>query len=95
MSADIHPRVSPRVRLVNGIIGQAEMYHIILIRGTPACRKTTIMKLVANELLARYSENIPLYIITGWNKEKVTRGRGLESLPITDDRDQRSFLVHF
>lgn len=73
MSADIPPVVSPRVRLVNGIIDRAELYHMILVRGTPACGKTTIMRLVANELLARYSEDIPLHIITGWNEEKVTR----------------------
>jgi hypothetical protein len=71
--ADIHPVVSPRVQLVNGIIDRAEMYHIILVRGTPACGKTTIMRLVANELLARYSGDIPLHIITGWNEKRVTQ----------------------
>jgi hypothetical protein len=66
-------RYEPRVRLVNGIIDRAERYHVILIRGTPTCGKATIMKLVANELLARYSEDIPLHIITGWDKKEVTK----------------------
>jgi predicted AAA+ superfamily ATPase len=72
ISADISPIVSRREWLVNGVIDRAEMYHVILVRGTPACGKTTLIKLVANELLARYSGDIPLYVITGWDKEQVT-----------------------
>ena len=76
VSAEIRPIVSRRERLVNGIIDRAEMYHVILVRGTPACGKTTMMRLVANELLARYSGDIPLYVLTGWDKKQVTLAGG-------------------
>jgi len=68
--------VSPRVQLVNGIIDRAEEYRMILVKGTPACGKTTTMRLVANELLARHSGEKPVHIITGWGREAVEKAGG-------------------
>jgi DNA polymerase III delta prime subunit len=75
-SAELPTSVSPRVQLVNGIIDRAEEYRMILVKGTPACGKTTTMRLVANELLARHSGEKPVHIITGWGREAVEKAGG-------------------
>lgn len=46
---------------------------MVIVRGTSACGKTTIMKLVTNKLLARYLEDIPLHNITGQDRKEVTK----------------------
>jgi hypothetical protein len=66
--------VSPQNQLVNGIIDRAETFRIIIVKGTPACGKTTLMQLVANKLLAQSSGAIPIHIITGWDKRDVAGG---------------------
>ncbi|EED20554.1 hypothetical protein TSTA_037720 [Talaromyces stipitatus ATCC 10500] len=70
---EIPTMVSPRERLVNGIIDQAEKYRLILVRGTPDCGK---MNLVANELLTRRSGEIPVHIMTGWDERQVDKAEG-------------------
>jgi hypothetical protein len=73
---DISPLVSSRTRLVNGIIDRAESFRIIMVKGTPACGKTTAMHLIANELLARSSGAMPIHIITGWDERDVCQTGG-------------------
>lgn len=75
-STEIPTIVSPRVQLVNGIVDRAEKYRLILVRGTPACGKTTLMNLLANELLARHSGETPVHIITGWDEKQVEKAGG-------------------
>jgi hypothetical protein len=53
------------------MIARVQRYHIIRVRGTPASGKTTIMQLMANKLLEMYGHTIPIYTLTGWNKEKI------------------------
>ncbi|KAL2014810.1 hypothetical protein VTN00DRAFT_2335 [Thermoascus crustaceus] len=86
--------VSPRVQLVNGIIDRAEKYRLILVRGTPACGKTTVMNLVANELLARHSGETPVHIITGWDEKQVEKAGDAVGPPsLSKDLMDELFLI--
>lgn len=76
MAAGIPHVVAPREHLVNGIIKQAEDFRLILVRGTPACGKTTLMHLVANWLFNQSTEKRPVYVMTGWDKEDVYKAGG-------------------
>lgn len=52
------------------IIDQAQQYRLIHVRRTPDPRKTTLMKLIAHQLL-EYSRGIPLHASTGWSMLEV------------------------
>jgi hypothetical protein len=43
------------------------------VRGTPASGKTIVMRLVANKLLKMYSRESPIYILYGWDMEKISK----------------------
>lgn len=45
-------------------------FHIVRVNGTPASGKTTLLNLMANELLAS-DPSTPVYIISGWEKNQV------------------------
>ena len=58
-----HPAfVNPRTKLVDEIIARVQECRIILVRGTPASGKTTLMELVANKLLEIYGHERPIHI---------------------------------
>lgn len=59
------------MKLVNGIISQAQNYRIIIVRGTLACGKTTLIELVANKLFEIHGKIFPIHVLNGWNKEEV------------------------
>jgi hypothetical protein len=72
-----HPAfVNPRTKLVDEIIARLQQYHIIVVRGTPASGKTTLMELVANKLLEIYGHERPIHILYGWNQKKVQQAAG-------------------
>lgn len=75
MFADILSNVSPRQELIDGLLRLVHKYHLVLIRGTLASGKTTIMKLVANAFLEK-NPHTPVHIISGWNKKKVAANEG-------------------
>ena len=57
--------VNPRTKLVDEIIARVQQYHIVVVRGTPASGKTTLMELVANKLLEIYGHERPIHILCG------------------------------
>lgn len=62
--------VIPRSRLVDELIARVKHFHIVRVNGTPASGKTTLLNLMANELLAS-DPSTPVYIISGWEKNQV------------------------
>jgi hypothetical protein len=62
--------------LVDEIIARVQSYHIVRVRGTPASGKTTLMNLVANELLERYGKTTPIHQLAGWKREEVWEANG-------------------
>ena len=58
-----------------------DKYRLVLVRGTPACGKTTLRKLVANEILSAqtHGEMRPLYVLNGWNKDTVVESNGWDN----------------
>jgi hypothetical protein len=74
--AELPAFVNPRTKLVDEIIARVQGYHIIVVRGTPASGKTTVMQLVANKLLKMHGHESPIHILYGWDKETVTGATG-------------------
>lgn len=70
--------VSHRDELVHGLISLAEEYRLVLVRGTPACGKTTIRRLVVNVLLATRPK-MPVYVLNGWKRERVLENNGWDN----------------
>lgn len=66
---DLSQRISPRLKLVDGIIERAELYKLIIVRGTPACGKSVLVDLVANELLRK--TEWPVFVLNGWTRWDV------------------------
>jgi hypothetical protein len=68
---DIPSHLTPRMKLVDEIVARVKAYRIIQVRGTPASGKTTVMQLVANKLLEVHGHELPIYVLSGWDKETV------------------------
>ncbi|PYI16382.1 hypothetical protein BO99DRAFT_435501 [Aspergillus violaceofuscus CBS 115571] len=64
-----------RPRVVNELIARLGRYCLIRLNGTPASGKTTMMNLVANELLVRHPTT-PIYILDGWEEARVEKAGG-------------------
>ncbi|PYI25965.1 hypothetical protein BP00DRAFT_461387 [Aspergillus indologenus CBS 114.80] len=64
-----------RPRVVNELIARLDRYCLIRVSGTPASGKTTMMNLVANELLVRHPTT-PIYILDGWEEARVESAGG-------------------
>lgn len=61
--------MAPRVALVNHIIARADRYQLIMVQGTPACGKSVLLSLIANELMSRERLNgmrRKIHILNGW-----------------------------
>jgi hypothetical protein len=59
------------MKLVDEIIARVNVYHIILVRGTPASGKSTLMQLVVNKLLEVRGHMSPIHVLYGWNEKQV------------------------
>ena len=70
-SAAISETVSLREKLVDEIIKRVKSLHIIMVRGTPASGKTTLMQLVGNRLLETLGHEHATHTLTGWPERKV------------------------
>lgn len=57
------------------MIARLDRYCLIRVNETPAPGKTTMMNLVANELLVRHP-NSPIYILDGWEEARVEKAGG-------------------
>jgi hypothetical protein len=75
-SAVIHDIFTPRQKLVDDIISRVGVYKLISVRGTPACGKSSLMHLLANELFTLYGQSPPTYTLTGWEPKKVQEAGG-------------------
>ncbi|PYH86816.1 hypothetical protein BO82DRAFT_379929 [Aspergillus uvarum CBS 121591] len=64
-----------RSRVVNDLIARLDRYCLMRVNGTPASGKTTMMNLVANELLVR-PPTTPIYILDGWEEARVEKAGG-------------------
>ncbi|KAE8412341.1 hypothetical protein BDV36DRAFT_300967 [Aspergillus pseudocaelatus] len=65
---ELPPFTIARETLVDELIARVNHYRIIRVNGTPASGKTTLMRLVANELLRIYGEEKPIYCLSGWRQ---------------------------
>lgn len=54
-----------------------EANRFVVVRGTPAIGKTTILEQTANFVLEKH-RNIPLFVVTGWDQESVEAAGGWE-----------------
>ncbi|GMG08990.1 unnamed protein product [Aspergillus oryzae] len=71
---ELQPFAIARETLVDEVIARVNHYHIIRVNGTPASGKTTLMTLVANELLIRYGKKKPIYSLPGWGTSDTRIG---------------------
>ncbi|PYI26287.1 hypothetical protein BP00DRAFT_430457 [Aspergillus indologenus CBS 114.80] len=59
-----------RPRFIDELIARLNRYHLIRVNGTPASGKTSMARMLANELLARYPQT-PVYLLCGWEWDDV------------------------
>ncbi|RAH71854.1 uncharacterized protein BO66DRAFT_436731 [Aspergillus aculeatinus CBS 121060] len=71
----VPPWTAKRPHFVHELIARLDRYCLIRVNGTPASGKTTMLNLVANELLARHPTT-PIYILDGWEEARVERAGG-------------------
>ncbi|BCR93607.1 uncharacterized protein AKAW2_10653S [Aspergillus luchuensis] len=72
---DVGSHIVHRDGLITELIARLKASHIVRVRGTPASGKTTIVNLLANKLLD-CDPNTPLYVMSGWDVDMVTRAKG-------------------
>ncbi|RAH63999.1 uncharacterized protein BO66DRAFT_406762 [Aspergillus aculeatinus CBS 121060] len=59
-----------RPQFIDELIARLDRYHLIRVNGTPASGKTSMTRVLANELLARYPQT-PVYLLCGWEWDDV------------------------
>lgn len=68
------PQLTP---FVTELVRRMQANILVVVRGNPAIGKTTILEQTANHFLKHHAER-PLFVITGWDQEKVERAGGWE-----------------